>query len=132
MILDSDIKKLFKYLHDRNSAQIRLMGSDIWVAIDQNSVISLVTEVYFGGNFIPKSVRSSIITKPYFDRETIPTSLSIDEEHFKIFLKYHDKIEHLNQRTLIDVLEEFSYLADEWKLYLDEHDKNDLVYTRVK
>lgn len=132
MILDSDIKKLFKHLHDRNSAQIRLMGSDIWVTTDHHSNISLLTEVYFGGNFIPKSVRTCITTKPPFDRDAIPTSLSIDEEHFKIFLKFHEKMENLNQRMLIDVLEEFSYLADEWKLYLDEHDKNDLVYTRVK
>ncbi|EFB42069.1 hypothetical protein pah_c016o137 [Parachlamydia acanthamoebae str. Hall's coccus] len=108
------------------------MGSDIFVKTDHISQISLLTQVYFGGNFIPKSVRRCLTGKAPFDDSALETFLTMDEGQFKIFLNYTGNIENLSHRTFIDVLEEFSHQADEWKLFLDEHDKNDLVYSHVK
>ncbi|MBS4167790.1 hypothetical protein [Parachlamydia sp. AcF125] len=132
MILDSEIKKLFNKLDHEDCAQITLMGSDIFVKTDHISQISLLTQVYFGENFIPQSVRHCLSGKAPFDDSALETFLSVDERQYKIFLNHNGKIDHLSHRTFIDVLEEFSHQAEEWKLVLDEHDKNDLVYSRVK
>ncbi len=56
--------------------------------------------------------------------------LHIDENKFEISLRYLGDIETLNTRNFNEVLEEFSGIADRWRLILDEHDRNDLVYVR--
>lgn len=128
-----ELKKLFHQLVREDMAQIELGGSNIFVRIlDNVSTFSLTTQVYFGGNFIPKSVRRCLSQKAPFVHEKIKTNLSIDEANFKIFLNYLGTLDNLNGEKFKELLEDFSWLADEWRLYLDEHDKNDLVHVRVK
>lgn len=56
--------------------------------------------------------------------------MTVDEDNFSVSINYLGGLEHLNKRMFVDLLEEFSFLADEWSLFLDEHDKNDLVHVR--
>lgn len=132
MIVEKDFRKLVHQLVKEEIAQIILGNSEVTVhVLDNATKISVSSTVYFGGNFIPKSVRTCINQIPSFDKKIIKTSLSVDEENFRISLHYLGGLNHLNKRMFVDLLEEFSMLADEWRLYLDEHDKNDLIYIHV-
>jgi|688.fasta_scaffold03877_8 hypothetical protein len=129
----SQIKAVFHQLAQGDIAQIELGGSNITIRVlDRDSTFSLTTPVYFGGNFIPKSVRHCLSQKAPFAKEGLKTQLSIDENNFKIFLNYLGSLDHLNGEKFKNLLEEFCWLADEWRFYLDEHDKNDLVHVRQK
>lgn len=132
MIVEKEFRKLVHQLVKEEIAQIVLGNSEITVhVLDNATKISLSSTVYFGGNFIPKSVRKCITQVPSFDKKMIKTSLAVDEENFRVSVNFLGALNHLNKRMFVDLLEEFSSLADEWRLFLDEHDKNDLVYIHV-
>lgn len=132
MIVEKEFRKLVHQLVKEEIAQIMLGNSEITVhVLDNSTKVSLSSTVYFGGNFIPKSVRKCISQTPAFDKKIIKTTLNVDEENFRISLYFLGGLTHLNKRMFVDLLEEFSQLADEWRHYLDEHDKHDLVHIRI-
>jgi hypothetical protein len=129
MIMLKDIKKLFHQLIHDDKAEIDLGGSNISVRLlNDSSRFTLTTPIYLGGNFIPKSVRNCLSEKAPFGMEGIKTSTSVDEHEFKVYLHYLGSLDHINGDKFHELLESFSWLADEWRLYLDEHDRNDLVH----
>lgn len=132
MLMQNDLKKLFHELAKNEIAHIDLGGSNITMRmIERASTFALSTPVYHGGNFIPKSVRECLSRKaPFAQVGMIKTNLSMDEPNFRIWLNYLGSLDHMTGEKLKAVLEEFSWLADEWRLYLDEHDKRDLVHVR--
>lgn len=133
MIIEKELRKLLHRLIKDEIAQITLGGSEVLVHVYDNATkISLSSPVYFGGNFIPLSVRKCISQTPNFERGHIKTELKLDDNNYQISLKYVGGLEFLNKRKFVDLLEEFSWLADEWRLFLDEHDKNDLIHVHVK
>lgn len=132
MLLEKDLKRLFHQLIHEDFAQISLGNSDITVRVlDGASKLTLTTPVYFGGNFIPKSVRSCLSQKSPFNQASIKTSLSVDENNFLVSLNYLGSLDNLNHKGFSDLLEEFTWLADEWRLFLDENDKNDLIHVHI-
>jgi len=133
MIVEKEFRKLVHQLVKEEVAQIVLGHSEVTVhVLDHAAKISLSSVIYFGGNFIPKSVRKCLTQTPIFAKERpLKTSFTVDEENFQISLHYLGGLNHLNKRMFVDLLEEFSSLADDWRLYLDEHDKNDLIYVHV-
>lgn len=132
MIVEKEFRKLVHQLVKEEIAQIILGNSEVTVhVLDNATKISLSSTVYFGGNFIPKSVRKCISQTPAFEKHKLKTYLVVDEDNFGVSLNYLGGLNHLNKRMFVDLLEEFSWLADEWRLYLDEHDKNDLVYIHI-
>jgi hypothetical protein len=132
MIVEKEFRKLVHQLVKEEIAKIFLGNSEVTVhVIDNATKIALSSTVYFGGNFIPKSVRKCLSLTPAFEKGHIKTSLVVDEESFRVTLNYLGGLTHLNKRMFVDLLEEFSQLADEWRLYLDEHDKNDLIYVNI-
>lgn len=132
MIIEKEFRKLVHQLVKEEIAQFILGNSEMTVhVLDNATKISISSTVYFGGNFIPKSVRRCITQTPSFVRGQIKTSFLVDEENFRVTLSYLGGLAHLNKRMFVDLLEEFSSLADAWRVYLDEHDKNDLIYVHV-
>lgn len=137
MPIVNEYRKIFQQLMQDSVAQITVGGINITIRIYDNArKFSLVTEVYFGGNFIPKSVRDCISKQPKFSKESpkdlIKTYPTMDEKNFRIYLNYLGLLEGMNNESFRVVLEEFSWLAEEWRLFLDENDKHDLIYVRVK
>ena len=133
MIVQKDLKKLFDKLLRDDYAQISIDGADITVRVyDMAAKFSLVTPVYLGSNFIPKSVRECVARKATFDHSEIKTYLTVDENNFQINLNFLGSTEPLTNQRFVDLLEEFSWLAQEWRHVLDDHDKNDLIHIRVK
>lgn len=132
MIIEKEFRRLVHQLVKEEIAQITLGNSIVTVhVLDNATKISLSSIVYFGGNFIPKSVRKAITLTPAFEKDHIKTTLTVDEDAFSVSLSYLGSLETLNKRMFVDHIEEFSWLADEWRLYLDERDKNDLVHVRM-
>ncbi len=134
MIVGQDVNKLLRKLLVGNVIQLTLGDSTISMQIiDENSKLVLTTQVYYGGNFIPASVRRCVQKGSYRGMPNfLHTTLVIDEKNFQIFLNYRGLTKDLNSDNFVDLLGDFSHEADEWRLYLDEHDKNDLVYVPVK
>ena len=130
MLLESDIKKIFSDLIHHHSAEISYAGTTLSLKIWEDK-LSLTAPVYWGGNYIPKSVRECIRKKPPFDEGVILTTLHLNEEKFEITLAYQGSNLQLNKSRFVDLIEEFSFLANEWREWLDQHDKNDLVHVRV-
>lgn len=135
MDIENDLKKLIHQLVHKDIGQIFYNGSDIIVRIiepQNDSKLSLRTPVYNGGNYIPKSVRQCVSEKsPFAGHHQIKTYLTVDEDNFRINLNYLGVFENLDKGKFHDLLEEFSHLADEWRLYLDENDHRDLIHVRV-
>lgn len=134
MLVTKELKKLFQQLLQEDIAHITVAGSDITIRIfDKATQVSLSTEVYFGGNFIPKSVRSCLDKNaPFAARSNIKAFVTLDENAFRIYLNYLGRLDNMNDESFRLLLEDFSWLADEWRLFLDEHDKNDLIHVNVK
>ncbi len=133
-MLVAELRKLFEDLKKNEQSVLFLSEYDINVQIFIDSgKLLLTTPVYFGSNYIPGSVRNGIKKTPPFTKDRIMrTSLKVDEKHFRIFLQYLGAVEVFNSEKFVHLIEDFHYLAEEWRIYLDEHDKNDLVHIRSK
>ncbi len=131
MLLESDLRKLFKQLMNNDQAQIALFGTDITIRMFDSSKLSLTAPVYNGGNYIPSSVRKCVSQRSPFHSD-IKTNLVIDENKFEVDLNYSGRLESINSEVFSHLLEEFSWLAGEWKHFLDEHDRNDLVHVKAR
>lgn len=134
MITEQDLQKLFHQIVHKDVGSISLNGSTIAVRVfEQDSLLSLTTPVYKGGNYIPPSVRRCVSEKnPPFASDLIKTYLTLNEENFEITLNYMGLLESLDRKKFKDLLEEFSWIAEEWRGYLDEHDRHDLIHVRVQ
>ena len=133
MLLENDLNSLLSGLAQNKNAEVFLHGSVLTLElIDQaSSKLLLSTPVYNGGNYIPKSVREGLKKHPDFSRHAMHTNFVVDEENFIVTLAHNNSLLETTKARLVDILEEFSILADEWRLYLDEQDKNDLIHVRT-
>lgn len=132
MIEEKQLKQIFRELVDHEWVQLTLEGTPVTIKIfDNASKLMLAAPVYIGTNYIPKSVRKSISEPAPFDHHHIRTFMHIIEEEYQIILHYLGRVEDLDQQNFHFLLEEFCKLAEEWRLFLDNLDKNDRVYVRA-
>jgi hypothetical protein len=132
MIVEKEIKKIIHQLSEVQSAQVVLNGFDMTIRLfDHSKKLSLSTPVYFGGNYLPASVRKCISQRPPFHHH-IHTFLSVDEPHFEVSLNYEGGLQNMSNENFIELLESFTENAEDWRIILDENDKQDLVHVRVK
>lgn len=132
MLIDKDIKRILSQVSGDEPVHIPVDGMDITIRfMDDSSKLFLSTPVYYGGNYIPSSVRNCLSDKIFSSLTTLRTYLKVDEHQFQVTLNYVGITESLSSMHLKELLEEFGLIAEKWRLYLDEHDKNDLVYVRV-
>lgn len=133
MVLEKNIKDLLNHLLHHEVAYLDLNGSQITVeATHGQERLSLSTSVYRGENYIPPSVR--LCLKPGYPGPAshIRTTLSLDEESFIISLQHISAFQSHDSQSMVRLLEEFSWLAEEWRQILDDNDRRDLIYVRVK
>ena len=134
MLIAKDIKKLFGELNLQEDTYVTVDGSDILIHFEQEKLnLSLRTTVYNGGNYIPSSVRHCLSHRFPHHYQSIDTYLTLDELNFQIQLNYKNKTnEPLSLSLFKELLEEFGSIAEMWRARLDEHDRNDLVYVKVR
>jgi hypothetical protein len=126
-------KALLHEVKAKESTVVTIGGIPVSIQmLDKYSKLALSASVYEGGNYIPQSVRKCLTQKKMFPFATIKTFLRINEVDFNISLHYIGPADLENGYQLKDVIEEFTILADEWRLYLDEHDRHDLIHVRTK
>lgn len=134
MLIEKDMKKILDQLSEKAAIKIAVDGSDIDIHVVEDATkLFLTTCVYSGGNYIPSSVRRCVSHKMPFSmaQSSLQTFLTVDEQRFQINLNYLGRAQPLSQIELKEILEEFGWVAEKWRDYLDENDKNDLVYARV-
>lgn len=133
MLIEKDIQQILNQLAGGDSIKVPFDGSTIMIrVIDNASKLSLTALVYEGGNYIPSSVRRCISHKSPFFHPSILTYLTVDEQRFQVSLNYLGHAQSLTHHSFKEILEEFGLIAEKWRLYLDDHDKNDLIYVKVK
>lgn len=134
MVSQSKSKKWLEKLMQKGTVEIVLHGNKVYVKAFQNdSIFSLSSVVYQGGDYIPKSVRSCAQKQESSAFQSrIAGSLVVDEQNYRVELHYVERMDEVDDRVLQDLLEEFCWLSEEWRNLLDEHDRQDLVYVYVK
>jgi hypothetical protein len=133
MLIEKDIQNILNQLAGGSKIRLSFQGSEINVRfLDDATKLSLITSVYKGDNYIPFSVRNCLSHQSPFSDSSIRTYLSIDEQKYQIHLHYLGHSHMLDSQELKFLLEEFNEIAEKWRIYLDEHDKHDLVHVRVK
>lgn len=133
MLAEKELKKIVAELSHENCVKVLFDGIEVTINhVDGNPHKGSISAcVYFGGNFIPQGVRNSLTKSINFKNPHLYTYLSIDEETFSVFLNYGGSWS-LEEGALNHLLDEFCWIANEWRLYLDEQDRNDLVYVHVR
>lgn len=132
MLIEKDIQNLLNQLASGDSFQVALDGSNIMIRfLDGSSKLSLSALVYEGDNYIPSSVRHCLSHRSPFPHPYLLTYFTVNEDRYQVTLNYLGYTE-LTQGHLKELLEDFGLMVEKWRLYLDEHDRNDLVHVRVK
>jgi hypothetical protein len=132
-MLIGNIQQILNQLTSRESVKVSFNDSEIIARlIEDASKLSLTTLVYDGGNYIPASVRYCLSSQSPFSYPSISTFLTIDEQKFQVKLNYLGQAQPLNPLDFKELLENFNVMAEKWRLYLDTHGKNDLIYVKAK
>ncbi len=124
LVKDLVLGDIIQLTFDRSNINIRY--------VDDASKLSLKTSVYAGGNYIPAGVRHSLSHKFAFSHSAIKTFLTINEQEFEIHLNYVGDAQSLNSHQFHEIIEDFGHIAENWRQFLDEKDRNDLVYVTSK
>lgn len=133
MLLDHQVKQLFYDLIHHEAARIKMGRGEIFVRIfDDSSKMVLSTPVYSGDKFIPFNVRRCVTTHRPLEENSIPTFLKLDEQKYQVHLHYLGTVDSLNHQKFKKLLQEFHWIAEEWRDILDEHDRNDLIHVPVQ
>lgn len=133
MVVDRELRHLVEHLIHGELSTIFVFGNPINVSLtDHETMVSLSAPVYEGGNYIPGSVRECLKVRAPFQSNLLKTFFKVDEDRFHISLNYSGTLDSLDQEGFKELLEEFGHLTEEWRLYLDDHDKRDLIYVPVK
>lgn len=131
MLLDQEVKGLLNQLAKTHEGQVVVDGIEITLHI-AGGLLSLVASIWQGESYLPKSVRKCATMQPPFPKSSLQTQLTVDEEKFSVHLKFSSEHVTLTQGHFVDLLEEFSKEAAEWRALLDEKGRDDLLPVRAK
>lgn len=128
MVTESVLQTIIDGLKEGKNTTIRLLGNLIEVKSCANSSkLWLSTVIYDGGNYIPSSVRNTLQSPSPVPRSPIPTFVTVDESKFQLVLNYLGLLPEDGPQQFKDLLEQFAWDAEEWRYYLDDFDKRDLI-----
>lgn len=128
MVVQQEVQKLFQNLAYREAAFITVGSVEILVrSIEDGKQLVITTPIYSGGNYIPSKVRHAVALNS-IQSKLIHPKLIIDEDKFEIYLRYTADKPEISLEALKEDLEEFAWLAEEWRIILDEEDRNDRVH----
>jgi len=129
MLIEQEVQRLFTELVQYDRTQIELGGEVVTITtFDNGAKFLLSTPVFKGGSYIPQSVRHCLSKGLQIGDGSIRCFPKIEEEQFTVYLHYLGVTRGLNPDRFRELLEEFAWIADEWRYLLDEHGKRDLIH----
>lgn len=127
MLAERRLRKILSDLNRGVGSTFEIEGQQLTFSwVDNSSVLTIKTPVYYGENYIPASVRSSLPSGKNRGR-----FFSIDEGLFEIDMLSEVDTSSMTDREFDGVLTEFCSDAEMWRSRLDGKDRNDLLYVRV-
>jgi hypothetical protein len=130
MISDDQLTSIIQELAKNNFAFAAIEGMNVRLSFwHDGQTLHLATSVYHGENYIPPSVRKALGQNCIEPSHLFKASLSVDEENFLIFLETECSWE---ESSVKETLYEFTWIADEWKRWLNEKGKEDLLPIYLK
>lgn len=110
-----------------------LHGWELMITCSTEEGLCIETSVFQGQHYIPPSVRTAVISpRPSSIHSSLPISLRLDEEGYRVILYYAGHSKDLGAVRFNAVLEEFAWAAEQWWHHLDEKSRGDLLHIRVK
>lgn len=128
MLLEWDAKRTLSHLVQTGSAEVELLGATVTMRLDSDNKIVLSATIFSGDDYIPPSVRQALGSDLPNGAATIRTFPKIDEALFTVYLHYFGVLSAVNLTDFKALLEEFGWLVDEWRRYLDDRGRDDLVH----
>lgn len=123
------IKDMISQLTHHRTVELAMNGFRIVSQLAPlGNTLSLRTVVYEGFNYVPPSVRQCLSGSFLGPASPLKALLNLNEETFEITLAFSEPVPNLTEESLIGLLEEFTWLGEEWRRILDDHDKRDLVH----
>lgn len=131
MVVPKEVKDVLESLRKHQSGELLFQGTTISFRLfDQGEKIVLQTPVFEGHDYIPPSVRKGMTSKLPIHNQAFRTYLTLDEEKFRIILNYVGNAELYDIPFFHQLLEEFTFIAEEWREFFDNDGKKDLIYVR--
>lgn len=132
MEYQSSLHPIIEAVHHRGQGTYSLHGWELSIACSIEEGLCIETSIYQGEHFIPFSVRAATHSTPTAIHSSLKVSLILDEETSQVILHYAGNAEDMLAARFNDVIEEFSWVAEQWKNYLDERSRGDLLHIYVK
>lgn len=132
-MIQNTLMKVIHELHHTQHAEIEIDGFRISMSfIEDGNRVYFTTPVYYGDNYIPKSVRKCLTEQIPFAQNEIKVFFTVDEEQCRIDLNHIDYEEVIQKDKLPQLLSTFAWMAEQWRNLLEENDRHDLIHIRVK
>lgn len=129
MLLERDVQRLVTHLAQTGSAEVELLGATVLLRLlDADNKLLISSEIFAGLDYVPPSVRQALGEDlPVPVAATIRTFPKIDEASSTVHLHYLGILSGMDPIQLKTLLEEFAWLADEWRRHLDDRGRDDLI-----
>lgn len=132
MNIEINFHSLFDKLKIEERVFISIYGLNLEISLmNDGTKLFLRSEIYKSWNFIPKSVRNSLNKPPYEKTSRFSSLPIIDEENFSIYLVSWQPFDE-DLEAFQSLIEEFCWAACEWRHYLNEQGRQDLVHVLAK
>lgn len=128
----SSLHPIIEAVHHRDQGTYSLHGWELSIAYSIEEGLCIETAVFQGEHFIPLSVRAAVHSRPSTIHPSLQVVLRIDEEESRVILHYTGNRADVTTSGFNAVLEEFTWLAEQWWQHLDERSRGDLLYVHVR
>lgn len=129
MLLERDVQRLVTHLVQAGSAEVELLGATVILQLlGSDNKLLVSTEIFSGMDYVPPSVRQALGEDlPIPVAATIRTFPKIDEPSATVHLHCLSILSGVDSVQLKALLEEFAWLADEWRRHLNDRGRDDLI-----
>ncbi len=132
MLSGNDIEELVFQLFMNLETNLVVDGEHLRIRLSNDmKQLKLSTVIFRGDNFIPLSIRRALRAKTIFNISLISTTFSIDEGNHEISLNFSQDLDKSGLENFEEWLEDYFWIAREWRFLLDKYGKEDLVFAYV-
>lgn len=130
--MENTLHSIIEVMRSQQQGVFSLHGWELAIAYSKEEGLSIETVVFQGQHFIPFAVRGALHSTPYSVQSSLRITPILDEEESRIIIHYTGNALDVSPMRFSAILEEFTWAAEQWWNYLDEHSRGDLVYAHVK